>query len=67
MLSSKSRCSTKSPIGTVPYDVLLEIFVHCLPRDRLEVNQRRKRVAPLLLCHVCSSWRTVALATRTLW
>ncbi|KAF8180574.1 hypothetical protein BJ912DRAFT_980767 [Pholiota molesta] len=67
MLSSKSRCSTKSPIGTVPYDVLLEIFVHCLPRDRLELRQPETWIAPMLLCHVCSSWRTVALAARTLW
>jgi hypothetical protein len=31
MLSSQSKCLTNSPIGTVPYDVLLEIFGHCLP------------------------------------
>jgi hypothetical protein len=67
MLSSKFRCSTRSPIGTVPYDVLLEIFVHCLPRNRLKVRQTKTRIAPMLLCHVCSSWRTVALAARTLW
>jgi hypothetical protein len=67
MPSSESRSSTKSPIGAVPYDVLLDIFVHCLPQDRLEIRQPNTSIAPVLLCHICSSWRTVALAAPILW
>ncbi|KAF8188990.1 hypothetical protein BJ912DRAFT_850978, partial [Pholiota molesta] len=67
MPSSESRSSTKSPIGAVPYDVLLDIFVHCLPHDRLEIRQPNMSIAPILLCHICSSWRTVALAAPILW
>ncbi|KAF8180588.1 hypothetical protein BJ912DRAFT_907185, partial [Pholiota molesta] len=68
MLSSASRRSIKSPIGMVPYDVLLEILVHCLPlEDRFEIRQPNTKIAPLLLCQICTSWRTIALATPILW
>ncbi|KAF8173107.1 hypothetical protein BJ912DRAFT_87840 [Pholiota molesta] len=59
-----------SPISKVNYDVLREIFVHCLPEHRLAyfaVKQPNIKVAPMLLCHVCSSWRTVALSSARLW
>ncbi|KAF8180599.1 hypothetical protein BJ912DRAFT_980888, partial [Pholiota molesta] len=52
---------------TVPYDVLLDIFVHCLPQDRFEIRQPNTKIAPLLLCHICSSWRTIALTTPIIW
>ncbi|KAF8189042.1 hypothetical protein BJ912DRAFT_1143232 [Pholiota molesta] len=67
MLSSKSSPSTKSPISTVPYDILFEIFVRCLPQDRFEIRQPETRIAPILLCHICSSWRAIALTTPILW
>ncbi|KAF8171519.1 hypothetical protein BJ912DRAFT_119239 [Pholiota molesta] len=56
-----------SPISRVPYDVLREIFIHCLPRYRLRVRQPNTEIAPMLLCHICSAWRTVALGSTTLW
>jgi hypothetical protein len=56
-----------SPISRVPYDVLREIFIHCLPRYRLRVRQPNTEIAPMLLCHICSAWRTVALGSMILW
>ncbi|KAF8180596.1 hypothetical protein BJ912DRAFT_829401, partial [Pholiota molesta] len=55
------------PIGTVPYDVLLEIFGHCLPQDRFNIRQPNTTIAPILLCHICSHWRTIAHASPILW
>ncbi|KAF8630446.1 hypothetical protein AX17_005423 [Amanita inopinata Kibby_2008] len=54
------------PIGQFPSDVLTEIFKHCLPipGDCIQVP---KDVAPLLLCHVCKSWWTLARSTPELW
>ncbi|KAF8189066.1 hypothetical protein BJ912DRAFT_804153, partial [Pholiota molesta] len=51
----------------VPRDVLLEIFTHCLPRRPLAIQRSNMRIAPMLLCHICSSWRRIALACPTLW
>ncbi|KAF8171525.1 hypothetical protein BJ912DRAFT_995493 [Pholiota molesta] len=56
-----------SPMSRIPYDVLREIFIHCLPRYRLRVPQPNPMMAPMLLCHICSAWRTVALGSPTLW
>ncbi|KAF9482276.1 hypothetical protein BDN70DRAFT_875191 [Pholiota conissans] len=56
------------PADTLPYDVLREIFTYCLPRYPFkDVYQPDVKSAPILLCHVCSSWRTGALASATLW
>jgi hypothetical protein len=55
------------PITRVPYDIITEIFVHCLPQHRLKHRQPNTTIAPILLCHICSTWRTAALATPTLW
>ncbi|KAF8180600.1 hypothetical protein BJ912DRAFT_980896, partial [Pholiota molesta] len=67
MPSSRSKHSRRNPISGVPYDVLREIFLHCLPRHRLEIRQPNTTIAPMLLCQICSSWRTVALTSPTLW
>lgn len=56
-----------SPINRIPYDILTEIFHHCLPQRRLEHRQPDTMTAPMLLCHICSSWRTIALEIPTLW
>ncbi|KAK2462331.1 hypothetical protein APHAL10511_005637 [Amanita phalloides] len=57
------------PIDKLPREVLAEIFVMCLPNLGLpEIKgSSSKRVAPLLLCNVCSSWRTVARSIPRLW
>ncbi|KAF8189036.1 hypothetical protein BJ912DRAFT_385412 [Pholiota molesta] len=64
---SRSKHSCRSPISGVPCDVLREIFIHCLPRHPLEIRQPNTTIAPMLLCQICSSWRTVALTSPTLW
>ncbi|KAF9480404.1 hypothetical protein BDN70DRAFT_992746 [Pholiota conissans] len=54
----------RSPISIVPYDVLVEIFKHCLsPLGPYTKAQN----APILLCHVSSFWRAVALSVPALW
>ncbi|KAF9479256.1 hypothetical protein BDN70DRAFT_879017 [Pholiota conissans] len=60
---------TESPISTVPYDVLGEIFTHCLPQHKYDFNRKigPATAAPMLLCQVCSSWRTIALSSSRLW
>ncbi|KAF9479257.1 hypothetical protein BDN70DRAFT_879019 [Pholiota conissans] len=57
----------RSSISSVPYDVLKEIFVHCLPKNPFDDRQPNTKIAPMLLCQVCSSWRTVAFASVSLW
>ncbi|KAJ6573164.1 hypothetical protein DFH09DRAFT_1152418 [Mycena vulgaris] len=49
----------------LPQDVVQEIFLACLPADRNAAMRRTE--APLLLCRICSYWRTVALSMRRLW
>ncbi|KAF8175331.1 hypothetical protein BJ912DRAFT_988863 [Pholiota molesta] len=69
-MPSTSEPSTGSPIGRVPYDILREIFIHCLPLPGYYPHsqvQPDRRIAPILLCRICSSWRMVALAAAPLW
>ncbi|KAF7374703.1 hypothetical protein MSAN_00355400 [Mycena sanguinolenta] len=54
-----------SPIRRIPPEVLGEIFVHCLPRDSF--IQAAVDRCPLLLTQISSNWRSVALATPSLW
>ncbi|KAJ7353566.1 hypothetical protein DFH08DRAFT_857106 [Mycena albidolilacea] len=49
----------------LPPDILREIFVACLPSDRNAVMSAQE--APLVLCRICSAWRTIALLTPRLW
>ncbi|KAF8173606.1 hypothetical protein BJ912DRAFT_1065092 [Pholiota molesta] len=65
-MSSHTAPSSTSPIATLPSDVLNEIFTQCLLMYPLH-NRMRTRTAPIRLCHVCMSWRRVALASPTLW
>ncbi|KAF8162002.1 hypothetical protein BJ912DRAFT_1006821 [Pholiota molesta] len=59
--------TTESPFRNVPYDVLREIFLQYLPEDRLDEPQPSPKIAPMLLCHVCASWRAIALSNASLW
>ncbi|KAJ7498519.1 hypothetical protein FB451DRAFT_1548371 [Mycena latifolia] len=54
------------PVLTLPPEITSEIFVHCLParRDFDVVNLDE---APLLLMHVCSAWRQIAISIAALW
>ena len=53
----------ESPFASLPPELIREIFYHCLPK---KPNFSAKS-APLLLTHVCHSWRTLALSMPTLW
>ncbi|KAJ3548949.1 hypothetical protein NMY22_g1070 [Coprinellus aureogranulatus] len=54
-----------SPIRALPEDILGEIFLQCLPDDRLPVIHVND--PPFLLTMVCRKWRTTALQTPGLW
>ncbi|KAJ7671744.1 hypothetical protein B0H17DRAFT_989256 [Mycena rosella] len=49
----------------LPLDLFQEIFQACLPTDRNATM--RTTEAPLLLCRICSPWRTLALSMPRLW
>ncbi|KAJ7693867.1 hypothetical protein B0H17DRAFT_1058503 [Mycena rosella] len=54
------------PVLTLPPEITSEIFVHCLsPSRRLAIVDAKE--APLLLMHVCSAWRGVAVSSPVLW
>ncbi|TFK33721.1 hypothetical protein BDQ12DRAFT_766229 [Crucibulum laeve] len=56
-----------SPIKALPDDILIEVFLQCLP-DRFTIQwQHKSAIAPMLLTHICSSWRSLALKTPSLW
>ena len=56
------------PINQFPREILAEIFWNCLPETDIKGPiQMSKRVAPLLVSSICSSWRELALATPKLW
>ncbi|KAK7031021.1 hypothetical protein VNI00_013811 [Paramarasmius palmivorus] len=54
-----------APARRLPRDIIVEIFLHCLPTDRLPA--RSVKEAPLLLTTICRQWRDVALDTPRLW
>ncbi|KAJ3516165.1 hypothetical protein NLJ89_g1289 [Agrocybe chaxingu] len=54
-------------IRYLPAEMLGEIFLHCLPERPREESQPNTKIAPILLCHVCSAWRTTALRLPKLW
>ncbi|KAJ6561748.1 hypothetical protein B0H19DRAFT_1068488 [Mycena capillaripes] len=54
-----------SPTRRLPADVVTEVFSACLPADRNAVMSGAE--APLLLCHVCRTWRSLALSIPRLW
>ncbi|KAJ6554425.1 hypothetical protein B0H19DRAFT_868891, partial [Mycena capillaripes] len=52
------------PILTLPTEITVEIFTHCLPD---EPCVPRTDTAPLLLGRICRTWREISLATPELW
>lgn len=55
----------KTSARRVPRDVLEEIFIACL--DPFDDASMSPSVVPLILCYICSSWRSIALGTPQLW
>ncbi|KAJ7701189.1 hypothetical protein B0H17DRAFT_976702 [Mycena rosella] len=54
-----------SPARQLPDDIVRAIFVACLPSTRNPAMSGAE--APLLLCQICRSWRSIALTTPRLW
>ncbi|KAG7445978.1 uncharacterized protein BT62DRAFT_146033 [Guyanagaster necrorhizus] len=52
-------------VTRLPAELIITIFFHCLP-DK-SYPSLHKDVAPLLLAHVCRSWRALALSVSRLW
>ncbi|KAF9040736.1 hypothetical protein BJ165DRAFT_1319049, partial [Panaeolus papilionaceus] len=51
------------PFDTLPLEIQLEIFAHCLPPSpRFDPNE-----APLLIARVSRTWRAIVLSTPRLW
>lgn len=57
----------RKSIAQTLYDNLSYIFLLCLPSDPLNQRQRDVTQPPMLLCHICADWRTIALSTPLLW
>ncbi|KAM6495441.1 hypothetical protein JOM56_008147 [Amanita muscaria] len=53
------------PFHRLPREIVAEIFVLCVPD--IEDVFKSKDAAPLLLCNVSSSWRSLALSIPGLW
>ncbi|KAJ6582068.1 hypothetical protein B0H19DRAFT_1252209 [Mycena capillaripes] len=53
------------PTRRLPVDVVAEVFAACLPANRNAIMSSAE--APLLLCHVCRAWRSLALSIPRLW
>lgn len=52
-----------SPVLWIPNEVLVEIFLHSLPED----YRFSRKLAPLVLCWVCQSWRHLVFSNPKLW
>lgn len=54
-----------SYISHLPPEILSEIFVHCLAEEQFPLPYRTE--APVLLTHVSSLWRSLAMSIPGLW
>ncbi|KAJ7238564.1 hypothetical protein B0H12DRAFT_1025597, partial [Mycena haematopus] len=54
-----------SPLRRVPEDVLIEIFLLCLPSEHNALIDPAE--APLVLGRICRHWRSVAYSAPRLW
>ncbi len=52
-------------VARLPAELIITIFFHCLPDN--SYPSLHGDAAPLLLSHVCRSWRSLALAVSRLW
>lgn len=58
----------RSLIRSLPDELLSRIFIACIPTQGATVSlETSVHEAPMLLCHVCSRWRSVAFSTPQLW
>ncbi|KAJ7082659.1 hypothetical protein B0H15DRAFT_436315 [Mycena belliarum] len=61
----ESHLALTTSARKLPQDILREIFVATLPEDRYASMNHTE--SPLLVSHVCSYWRSVALSMPRLW
>ncbi|TDL17361.1 hypothetical protein BD410DRAFT_794331 [Rickenella mellea] len=62
------RTTSQLNVTTLPFDILAQIFLACLPDDPGDdFPTFSAKAAPLLLGRVCSCWREVALTTPRVW
>lgn len=54
------------PIHKLPSELIAAIFLLCIPRSP-SAETPNPAHAPLLLCHVCKVWRTIARGLPFLW
>lgn len=54
-----------SPIRLLPMELIGEIFNHC--SGNIAYGSMSLNSGPLLMTHVCSSWRTIAINKPNLW
>ena len=56
-----------SPLRSLPDDILLTIFRWCTSSDRKGKDCLSSSRSPWTLSHVCHSWRTLVVASPSLW
>ena len=66
-LMVESRVPEALTFQDFPPEIIGEVFLHSLPDNVLEQRQPSVRIAPMLLCQVCSKWRSIALQLPQLW
>ncbi|KAF8173633.1 hypothetical protein BJ912DRAFT_71534 [Pholiota molesta] len=67
MMLNESR-QPRSPINELPTEILCEIFSRCVDQSSAGVlMQPNTQIAPMLLCHVCATWRAVVLSIPPFW
>ncbi|KAJ6564116.1 hypothetical protein B0H19DRAFT_941623, partial [Mycena capillaripes] len=54
-----------SHLRRLPQEVIENIFLDCLPTHRNAIMSTSE--APLVLCRICSAWRSIAVSLPRLW
>ncbi|KAF8186730.1 hypothetical protein BJ912DRAFT_451324 [Pholiota molesta] len=58
----------QSPINELPTEILCDIFSRCVDQSSARVPmQPNTNIAPMSLCHVCSTWRAAMLSIPSFW
>ncbi|KAF7302059.1 hypothetical protein MIND_00772400 [Mycena indigotica] len=55
-----------SPFDSLPVEIVVGIFMHCLPEPRM-IDPMNRALAPRLLMRVCRGWRQIASSAPLLW
>ncbi|KAF8879178.1 hypothetical protein CPB85DRAFT_1205762, partial [Mucidula mucida] len=65
----KEAKSPLHPMRSIPSELLLEIFSHCIPRveSPSDTDALHPRQAPWLLTRVCHRWRELVINSPRLW